>query len=257
MPYVDAAGVRLYYEELGDGRPVVLLHGAGQDTYSWRYVAPEVGRYARALALDLPGHGKSELLPAGPVDDLGVYAGVVAEAMDALQLAPVTLVGHSMSAGVALLVALRRPELVSAVIAVDGGGETNRTHGGALLDLVAANPAGYFEENFRSICSPRTPSARIEAIAWDVARCHPDVVYADIRAYSRLSIDDRLSALTCPVTFLHGVDDWSIPIEIAEASAKHLSNAHVVPLPGTGHFPHVENPEDFNAHLGAALGEGS
>lgn len=214
-----------------------------------------VSDYAKVVLVDLPGHGKSNVPKGGPIDDLAIYADIVIDAINILNIGAVTLVGHSMSAGIALLIALQQPQLASAVVVVDGGGETNRTHGGALLDLVGANPGEYFEENFRSICSPNTPQQIIEEIAWDVGRCHPKVVYSDICAYSKLSIDNRLSDIDCPVTFIHGVDDWSIPIEIAEASAERIKRSRVIPVENAGHFPHVECPNIFNTQLRLAIGD--
>lgn len=246
MPFLRVKDQPIYYEFDGAGADVLLIHGAGQDTLSWRYVAPELAKHFRVWLVDLPGHGKSWLPVSGPVASLDEYADFVLDFVDAAGLDSVTLVGHSMSAGIALIAALNRPVAVRGVVSVDGGGETNRTHGGNLLELVDVNPVDYFEENFRRICSPSTPARRIEEIAWDVTRCSEAVVYSDIRAYSVLSVDNRVSAIRCPVGFIHGADDWSIPPAIAEETSRRLGReAPVVLLEHTGHFPHVENPEAF------------
>lgn len=257
MSYTHVGGLRIYTECHGKtqpGRDLVLIHGAGQDTLSWRFVVPSFVRSHRVWLMDLPGHGKSQIPEDGPIDDLARYARFLAGWLETERVPPATLVGHSMSAGVALMVALMAPERVRGIVAVDGGGETNRTHGGDLLKLVDVNPADYFEENFRRICSPATAVARVEEIAWDLTRCSPSVVYADIRAYSRLSVDSQVSVLTCPVSFLHGADDWSIPPDIALATASRLMCPNRVRiLPATGHFPHVENPAAFNPALRSEL----
>src|SRR5689334_7113449 len=79
--YVEVGGVRTCYESSGDGqRPLVCIHTAGMDSTEWRYNLPQWGeRGIRAIALDLPGHGKSDLPHAGPVEDLADYAEFVWE----------------------------------------------------------------------------------------------------------------------------------------------------------------------------------
>lgn len=246
MPYADVAGVRTYYEVDGNGSNLVLVHGAGQDTLSWRHIVPTLSRSARVWAVDLPGHGKSDFQPGGHVDDLGNFSQFLIGFLGTMAINRPTIVGHSMSAGVALITAIHLGDQVGMVVCVDGGGQTHGTYGDELLELVLANPADYFEENFRLICSPDTDSKRIAEIARDVTRCCPDVIYSDILAYSKLAVDDSVKAIRCPVAFIHGEDDWSIPPRIAAETRARLRVPSVMEImKRTGHFPHVEQPMRF------------
>jgi pimeloyl-ACP methyl ester carboxylesterase len=74
MPYCQVQETRTYYEEEGQGKAMVLVHGAGQDTLSWRFAIPYLSRKFRTIAVDLPGHGKSLRSPKGLIHRTEDYA---------------------------------------------------------------------------------------------------------------------------------------------------------------------------------------
>jgi pimeloyl-ACP methyl ester carboxylesterase len=251
MPYAYPKGLRTYYEVEGDGDPVLLIHGAAQDTLSWRFTIPALAEAGyRVYALDLPGHGKSALAPSGPISSLESYALHTLDFMDAVGLRRAVVVGHSMSGGIILYMALHRPESVRAAVPLDGAGFTNSTYNEDFFDLVSINPTDWFEVNFRTICSPNTLRDRVEEIAFDVLRCPPAVAWNDIVAYSRLDLRDRLAEVQVPVFFVHGGDDWSITPAMGRETRSLLRGwTEFVELEGVGHFPHTERPEIFNPAL--------
>lgn len=257
MGYIDLPTFgRAYYETLGKGQCILLIHGAAQDTLSWRFVLPELENAGyEVFAVDLPGHGKSQLFGGRTVDDLAVYADFIIEFIEVLGLRKPTIVGHSMAGGIGLHVALKSGHLVRHIVLVDGAGFTNGTYNDEFFELVMLNATDWFEVNFRTICSPHTAQDRVDEIAFDVLRCAPSVAWCDIKAYSQLDLSNRLDNLDVPVTFLHGEDDWSITPEMARRTAEMCINteSRVVILPGTGHFPHTEAPQTFAPILLAAL----
>lgn len=112
----DAAGapLALYYEEHGEGAPVLLLHGLGESTFTWHEIAPELAKGHRVIALDLKGFGRSDKPKdhAYAADD---QAALVARFIAAKKLDAVTIIGHSFGGTVALKTAL-----------ADGVAETRR-----------------------------------------------------------------------------------------------------------------------------------
>jgi pimeloyl-ACP methyl ester carboxylesterase len=106
-----AGGLHLAYTEVGQGAPLLFLHGLGSNLSAWSKTLPYLSRHYRCLALDLPGYGKSAKEGFNPV--MGFYADVVAEFMDSLALSKCYLAGHSMGGQVAIHTALRHPARIN------------------------------------------------------------------------------------------------------------------------------------------------
>jgi len=99
------APVKLYYEEQGKGPPLLLIHGFGASTFTWRFVVPELAKTHRVIAVDLKGFGQSDK----PFDErysVVDQAELLAQLIEEKDLRNLTLVGHSFGGGVALLLAL-------------------------------------------------------------------------------------------------------------------------------------------------------
>ena len=255
MAYAYVKGVRMYYEEIANEKPALLLvHGAAQDTLSWRFNLQALSRWFYVYAIDLPGHGKSQLAPTGPIDDLEVYALYVNAFADTMNLMRYAVMGHSMAGGIALHMALHRPEAVTAVFLVDGACYTSGTYGDEMFELVAINPVDWFEVNFRTICSRSTDPGRIEEIAFDVRRCAPEVAFNDIRAYAKLDLRGKMADVKTPLIAIHGEDDWSIPCELGKKTLEMAGGPTIyLPLNNVGHFPHTESPSVFNSAVEEAM----
>ena len=113
MPTRTINGAELHYELLGEGVPLVLVHGSWIDATSWDLVVPAFADHHRVLTYDRRGHSRSHRRPAGSrgqdEDDLIAL-------LETLDLAPAHLVGNSFGAGIVLAVAGRRPDLVRSVV---------------------------------------------------------------------------------------------------------------------------------------------
>ncbi len=241
---------RIFYECQGNGPPVVLVHGAGQDTTSWRYNIPHFSRGHQVFALDLPGHGKSEvLLP--PVNRTEAYADFVWKFIQELHIERPILMGHSMGAGICMTVALEHGEHLAGIVPVDGAdrviGVFDHDIHQAYLESPMELKLEMTMESFRSLCSKATPAARIEEIAQDLLRIHPDVTAADTQAFNSFDIGSRAGLIAIPVLLISGSDDFLVTPEMVRETAKKMGKAQAVILEGVGHFPHTEAPERFGA----------
>ncbi len=252
--YID--GTRIYYESIGEGSPIVLIHGAGQDTTSWRYNIPFFAKTHRVVALDLPGHGKSEVvLP--PINSTSAYAQIVWSVIEELELDRPVLVGHSMGSGICLTVALEHGDGIGGVVGVDGADrvvgvfaeEIHRAYLESPLDLQLEMSM----ESFRSLCSKQTPAERIEEIAQDLLRIYPPVTAADTQAFNAFDISSRSHKIKTPVLLISGSDDFLVTPEMVRETAKRIKDSRAVILDGVGHFPHTEAPDRFNPAVGEFL----
>lgn len=261
MPYAYLDGLRLYYEEEGSGRPLVLIHGASQDTLSWHdNIGHFAGRY-RVFAIDLPGHGKSALVARRPTTDTAEYADCIGRFIAAKELREVILVGHSMGAGIAIMTAIARPETIKGVVAVCGGaafrGPTGVTYQPDVLQNTRINATDWLETIFHSVLGRTTPLDRRREMAFDATRCSPYVAHADLLTYSSLNLHESLHAIRTPVSYIVGEDDWSTTPEMARRTSERLAALGVRTefneLEGIGHIPHWEQPAAFNAVLDGVL----
>jgi pimeloyl-ACP methyl ester carboxylesterase len=121
MPEVRANGVTLYYEERGEGAPILGIHGTGSSTPLWRDAAAELAELGRAIVYDRRGFGRSER-PEPLVIDVHQQADDAAALIDALGAAPAIVIGRSQGGEIAVDLALRYPERVRALALLEGGG---------------------------------------------------------------------------------------------------------------------------------------
>ena len=139
---VAAGEVRLHVRDVGEAHaePVLFLHGIMGHRRDWDVLVDRVGGPYRVLAVDQRGHGRSEWARSYGVSDMAADAIAVIEH---LGVAPVSVVGHSMGAMVALVVAARRPELVDRIVLIDVVPESLTTDLGrqlpAMLEAMAAS----------------------------------------------------------------------------------------------------------------------
>lgn len=102
--------------------PLLALHGWLDNAGSYAYLAPLLAERCRVIALDLPGHGHSDHLPPGMQYHFVDYVRLVLGAIDALELEHFHLIGHSLGAGIASLVAAAKPERIGRLLLVEGLG---------------------------------------------------------------------------------------------------------------------------------------
>lgn len=251
----------LHYLTCGKGRPIILLHGIGANTFVWRYVAPILAKGLSVYIIDLKGHGQSEK-PADERYSLDDHAGLILEFIRALNLHEVSLVGHSFGGGVALLVALRL---------IDTG--ENRLLSIALLDSVGFRQR--VPRYFRFLTLPVVSylfllvapaklviRAVLHDVYFDRGRIDSETVcaYADnlesaagiraviLTARQLLAADveivsTRYKEITVPVLLIWGRQDRLVPLSVAESFKDRLVNSELILIDRCGHNPQEERPE--------------
>lgn len=111
---------KLYYTDVGAGRNVMFIHGWSCDSHDWSWQLPQFESRYRTVAVDLRGHGSSEVTPSGtykPDDFVADLETLISTTYGGQKF---VLIGHSMGGQIAARLALKRPDLVSAVVSVDG-----------------------------------------------------------------------------------------------------------------------------------------
>jgi pimeloyl-ACP methyl ester carboxylesterase len=228
-----------------DGAPtLVFVHGAGSNHTYWGLQLRDLRDAARAVALDLPGHGKSA--PAAP-SSIAIHADAVEEVVRSVGAARVGLVGHSMGGAIALELALRRPEWLAGLALVGAGAKLRVTN--PILFGLQADFAGTCRQIVNWSVAPQCPAEiRARALA-DLSACPPDVVLADFRACHVFDVRDRVGEIGVPTLVLCGTADQMTPPKFSEFLAEKIPGSTLTVVPGAGHMVAIERPDVVNAAL--------
>ena len=254
--FLDARGSRLRYLVAGEGEPLVLVHGLGGAAANWLALAPLLLSGRRLIVPELPGHGGSSPLPAAP--SLSPYADRLGLLLEHEGAAPAAVVGHSLGGAVALRLALRRPESVSALVlaAAAGISSTARSARYALTVTGILKPGRKIAPHRRRVARsallkrlvfgrwgasdpPALPPEVVEALLAGPAR-HTDTVSA-ATALVRDDVRPELERISCPVLVLWGARDNQLPVDDAFDYARRL-RAPLRVIADCGHLLIVERP---------------
>ncbi len=245
---VDAHAATGGIDIMDSDDPVVLLiHGAGMDSTVWslqtRYLAH---RGRRAIAIDLPAHGRSE---GGPLPTIAEMADWVVRFVAEAGLGPVHVVGHSMGTFIALELASRHAEVVSSVTLC--GTATGMPVHPELLDAAehdlpraAALMAAWGHGRPAHTGPNPTPGLWMTGGARAlVENGRPGVLATDFRACMAYGRAEAAAAeVTCPATVVIGLGDKMTPPKGGRALAAALPSATVIELADTGHQMMTEHP---------------
>jgi pimeloyl-ACP methyl ester carboxylesterase len=262
----EIGGAKVNYVDIGsgEGTPVVLVHGLGGQWQNWLENIPRLAQTRRVVALDLPGHGLSEM-PAEKIT-ISNYGKTVDALIEQLGLDRVDVVGNSMGGFIASEVAIQFPHRVEHLVLVSAAGITSANVARAptmTLGRIASVVTAYTAARHRAIA--RRPITRHLALAL-VAR-HPSRLRADLaweglikgtgkpgfddalRACLEYDFRDRLPDISCPTLIVWGKEDAVIPSRDAAEFERRIPNARKLIMEDTGHIPQVERPETFNREL--------
>jgi pyruvate dehydrogenase E2 component (dihydrolipoamide acetyltransferase) len=251
----------------GAGPHVLLLHGVTDNAETWTDLLPLLGQSATVHAIDLPGHGLSDI-PFTPLDLSGM-AEVVRHYMDGAGIAAAVVVGWSMGGGVALTLAREAPERVRTLVLLGSIGlpfPMPRTLG--LLRLPGAGETmpwlgqnaplrrtllrDTFHERF-------VPPDEVVERYWRPWRIRGRARYIRTLLGHPRALPGELPGLETIRTrahVLHGDGDRLVPAEVGRGLARRLPDAILHVLAGTGHSPHIERPGETLAAIMTALGGG-
>ena len=229
---VTLHGVETWWDVLGAGSALVLLHPGGADSRAWDTNLPGLAEHFRTFRFDRRGQGRSHD-PGGPIT-FDAMASDTIEFIETVIGEPVLLLGHSIGAPLGLLVAQRRPDLVCKLICSEGVFHHEGWRPGVLDPL----PPDAFEYlgALHGEVSPDGPNH------WPDAWARLD---AEHHRAPTLSIDD-LVAITTPTLLIFGDNDSEVTVDHMHTWHDAMPDAQLAVLPNTGHGLPIERPGLFN-----------
>lgn len=249
-------GRTVHVEQRGEGEPLLLLHGFGESTYSWRKVVPDLSAHYRTIAIDLHGFGYTERPKEPAAYSRDGQLRLILSVLDALGIESAHVAGHSYGGALTLALAALHPERVRSLILIDSAAPTypdskksgiGRSRTLARLALgILLRPAAirrnlkkaYFDD---SLATP------------EVARAYADrlAIEGVLDAYAGLSqpppsagppID--LATIRKPSLWIWGVEDRTVKIEGGRIAAAKMEGSTFVAIERSGHSPMEETPDE-------------
>lgn len=245
-------GTEIHYVAAGRGEPVLFLHGLGGRVENWVHQIALISKTRQAIAIDLPGHGRSEGREISFLD----YWRTIEALLDHLELPDVTLCGLSKGARAGLMLAARRPSRVSGMVVVNAFTHLvpeDATRRRALYDLLALDDCGVrWAEALLDLMGVRAHAAIVRGFR----RSLKDIDPAHIRARFSEMVDfdqrPELAGVGCPTLIVRGAHDDFVPAYCASDLLSGIQGSEAVTL-DLGHLPYLEDPAAFNAALGKYL----
>lgn len=226
---------------------VLMVHGAGMDHSVWRFQGRALAHSGwRVLAVDLPGHGKSEGKPPGSIAEAAEW---VAELVEAVGLDRLSLVGHSMGSLIGIQLAAETPNIVDRLVLVGTSGEM-AVH----PDLLAAAEAGdrlavdlivgwSFGTAGRRGGHPQAGTWLPAAAVRLLERSLDGALGSDLAACAGFPGLERARRVTAPTLVIQGAEDRMTPVSAARKLVETMPDARLEIVPGTGHMVMVEAPD--------------
>lgn len=264
--FIEVNGLKVHYKQAGSGRTaIILLHGFGASTFSWREVIGPLSQSATVIAYDRSAFGLTERPRPGEWTGANPYSpeaqvDLLFGLMDALKIERAILVGNSAGGAVAINAALARPERVQALVLVDAavyGGGSSPAWLRALYQTPQMDRLGvllarsistrgmeilYSAWHDRSRITPQIIAGYrkpLQAENWDVA------LWQMTKASKPSDLPARLNQLKLPVLVVAGDDDRVVPTENSLRLAKDIAGTQLTVFKDCGHVPQEECPKAF------------
>jgi pimeloyl-ACP methyl ester carboxylesterase len=271
--WVQVSGAAVNVVDIGEGDPIVFIHGLSGAWVNWLENIPHFARDHRVIAMDLPGFGHSPM----PVEKISIsgYARIVDELLHTLGVERAVIIGNSMGGFIGAEVAIQFSTRVDKLVLVSAAGlsterQTNEPGLRVLerLDNFLIFTGGWAAT--RSDTLTRRPQMRrqiMKLVAHRAEQLPAPLIAEQIRgsgkpgfvpaldALTNYPIRDRLGDISCPVLVVWGEKDRLVPVRDASEFGRLIPHARVVVWPDTGHVAMLERPAAFNALVDVFIAE--
>ena len=274
LHWAQIDGAPVNYVDVGEGPPLVFIHGLSGCWQNWLENIPHFARSHRVIAVDLPGFGDSPM-PREKISING-YAGTVDALLHQLGIERAVIVGNSMGGFIGAELAIEYSTRVDKLVLVSAAGLTTmERHSDRALaglrridNVLAFGAAWAATRSHRLSRRPRMRKALMLMVA-----AHPDQLPAPLiaeqisgsgkpgfmdalEALGTYPLEDRLERIEIPTLIVWGAKDWLVPVRDAKRFERAIgANARRIVYPDTGHVAMLERPARFNADVEQFLAE--
>jgi len=267
---VELPGASVNYVEIGEGEPLLFVHGISGSWQNWLENLPHLGRGRRAIALDLPGFGASPM-PSWDID-IPAYGRLVHDFCEKLGVEKATIVGNSMGGFVAAEAVTAASGRFDRLVLVSAAGILNtwNPEERAVATAWAWKTFGphYASRSRQIVTRPRAREIVFRPFVRYPSRLRADLLFeqinsglrraegfgAALHAVIRHDIRERLATIGIPTLIVWGQSDRVIPMAAALSYHRRIPHSRLEIFERTGHVPQLERPLRFNALIDEFLG---
>jgi len=235
-------GFKMGSEQFSEKKPtLVMIHGAGGRSQTWQGQIHPLKDSLNTLALDLPGHGKTDGQSKNRVDE---YAHWLGEMLDVLFQEPVFLMGHSMGGAIVQETALLNPKLLKGIILAGTGPRLQ------VAPMFLDGFLNRFEETIDTVIKYAYASGADRSMLIEGAKIMKDagvkVVHDDFVACDRFDRRKDLGDINLPCLIVCGEKDKLTPPALSRVLHESIRGSALEVLPSAGHFAMIESYKEFN-----------
>lgn len=265
--HVDIMGepCRVYFEENGQGIPLVCLHTAGSDNRQFRHLLcdPDITRKYRVIAFDMPWHGKSYPPVGFQNKDYELtterYVQTIRAFCSALGLDKPVVMGCSIGGRIVLQLAHAHGDEFRALIGLEGADHQSPWYDTSWLNRPDVHGGEVCAALVSGLVAPQSPDEYRHETLWQYQQGGPGIFKGDLYFY-RVDSDLRgklggIDTQRTPLYLLTGEYDYSCSPEDTVRTAQSIPGAKVTVMKEVGHFPMSENPQQFKKYIGQVLQE--
>lgn len=249
-----AEGELTHYHEVGEGTPILFLHGSGTGVSAaanWWLNLPQIGEQARCIAIDTIGYGQTVVAP-NTAYGIRAWVDHAIRTLDALGIEKTWVVGNSLGGWLAFQMVLDYPERVLGIVSMGTGGAKQtaalKAHANPELTVEGIKKTlSMFVVN-KDLITDELVKVRFASAANDYASNRlMDVVGARDRDRFEFPLDfEKMKDITVPVLLIHGVQDVVIPVSRSWDILNTVPHADAHIFSQCGHWSQVEKAEEFN-----------
>lgn len=256
--FVEAAGMRVHINDIGEGYPVICLHGGGPGASGWsnfKQNVPAIAAEYRMILMDMPNFGRSDMVVFDQ-GRLGHCAGVIAGLMDALDIERAHFIGNSMGAQSILKFAIDHPARIDRLVAM---GNNSFQHGFFMPRPAEGIKviANYYRGDGPTMEKMET---LIRTLVYDSSFLTEDIIRERYEASARPEVVElwtnnpprgedisfQLNKVECPILFVWGAEDRFSSLDSGLTMVKICRNAEIHIFPRCGHWAQVERTAEFD-----------
>lgn len=254
MPFVNVGGLKTFYESKGKGHPMLFIHGSARNHSVWEHQLNTFGEKYHAIAIDLMGHGKSEIsIPPSQIS-ITRYSNFVNNFLETLNIEKIVLIGQSLGGAVCIQFCLDFSEKVECLGLINTGAKL----------LVNPQLLSMLKEDFGALRrgleilfgqkGEETDQIRLlRAMTKEMLKTDPAVGLADFEACNKFDSREKLSRICKPTLIVGGSEDVLTPPWYHHYLHEKIENSTLRIIEGVGHYSMVEKPEEFNVILSEFL----